>query len=88
MAWQLTSDDGTPVVRERYWITFQPGEIRLCTSCHGLSSVDHAGAASPQNTPEALTTLLEHWESAVFAHIFSDGFESGNVSAWSQAVGD
>jgi hypothetical protein len=86
MAWQLTSADGTPVVRERYWITFQPGEIRLCTSCHGLSSVDHGGATAPQNVPEALTALVEYWD-ATFNAIFADGFESGDVTAWSQAVG-
>ncbi|MCA9774735.1 MAG: hypothetical protein KC466_20110, partial [Myxococcales bacterium] len=28
MSWQLTDAAGTPVVRERYWLTFQPGEIR------------------------------------------------------------
>lgn len=87
MAWQLTSSDGNPVVRERYWITFQPGEIRLCTSCHGLSSVDHAGATAPQNVPEALTALAIHWNST-FNVIFVDGFESGNASVWSGAVGD
>lgn len=82
MAWQLTSADGTPVVRERYWITFQPGEIRLCTSCHGLSSTDHAGSTAPQNTPEALTALLQYWDSTSNT-IFTDGFESGDVSSWS-----
>ena len=81
MAWQLTSDDGTPVIRERYWISFQPGEIRLCTSCHGLSSTDQAGGDDPQNPPEALRVLLRHWLES--QPIFSDGFETGDMSRWS-----
>jgi len=38
LSWQLTSPNGTPVVRERYWITAQPGEVRVCTSCHGINT--------------------------------------------------
>ncbi len=38
MSWHLTDPAGVPQVRERYWLTFQPGEIRVCASCHGLSS--------------------------------------------------
>ena len=40
---------GTGVVRERYWLSFQPGEIRVCTSCHGLNSKDQAGQSTPTN---------------------------------------
>jgi hypothetical protein len=61
MSWQLLDPQGTPVVRERYWVTFQPGEIRVCSSCHGLSDKDQAGAAEPQNSPEALRALLAAW---------------------------
>ena len=63
MTWQLTDENGEGVVRERYWITFQPGEIRLCTSCHGLSEVDQVGNSAPQNPPQALLTLLQFWQS-------------------------
>jgi hypothetical protein len=62
LTWQLTDSEGEGVVLERYWITFQPGEIRVCTSCHGPSSVDQAGQAPPQNPPQALLTLLEYWK--------------------------
>lgn len=48
MTWQLTDGVGNPVVRERYWLTFQPGEIRVCTSCHGLNSRDQSGQTAPQ----------------------------------------
>ncbi len=60
LSWQLTDPEGNAVVRERYWITFQPGEIRTCTSCHGLNTADQAGNAEPQNPPEALRKLILH----------------------------
>jgi hypothetical protein len=62
MTWQLTDDAGAGVVRERYWLTFQPGEIRVCASCHGLSSKDQAGNTMPTNSPQALLTLLNAWK--------------------------
>lgn len=62
LTWQLTDSDGTGVVRERNWITFQPGEIRVCGSCHGLSDKSQAGQNEPTNEPEALRTLLTHWQ--------------------------
>ncbi len=61
LSWHLTAPDGTPVVRERYWLTFQPGEVRACASCHGLNSHDQAGQPVPQNPPEALRTLVRYW---------------------------
>ncbi len=62
MSWQLVDSAGVPVVRERFWVTFQPGEIRTCASCHG-SNGDAAVPKQiiPQNEPEALRTLLHYW---------------------------
>lgn len=62
MSWQTTAPDGTPVVRERYWITFQPGEIRACPSCHGVNTRDQAGRGIPMNKPLALRDLLRQWK--------------------------
>jgi len=64
MSWQLTDGAGTGVVRERYWLTFQPGEVRVCAACHGLSDKDQKGRTSPQNPPEALRQLLQAWKSS------------------------
>jgi hypothetical protein len=64
MSWQLTGFGGTPVVRERYWITMQPGEVRVCTSCHGINSRDQANQTAPHNPPQALAQLLVRWRSA------------------------
>jgi Hydrazine synthase alpha subunit middle domain len=62
MSWQLTDGAGTSVVRERYWVTFQPGEIRVCGSCHGLNERDQAGQVAPINPPKALLELLQRWK--------------------------
>ncbi len=61
MAWQSTAPDGTPVVRERYWISVKPGEVRSCPSCHAANQTDQAGRPPAQNAPQALTTLLTYW---------------------------
>jgi len=64
MSWQLTDGTGTPVVRERYWLTFQPGEVRVCSACHGVNSQDQLGAVAPQNSPEALRAMLKFWKAS------------------------
>ena len=62
MTWQLIEPDGTPVVRERYWVTFQPGEMRVCTNCHGINTVDVVlGQPAPTNPPQALRDLARWW---------------------------
>ena len=64
LAWQLLAPDGTPVVRERYWLTFQPGEIRVCGSCHGVNELDQKGRLKENgrtDIPVALADLLAQW---------------------------
>jgi len=62
MTWQLAETNGVGAVRERYWLTFAPGEIRTCTSCHGINQTTQANGLVPTNTPLALVQLLEHWK--------------------------
>ncbi len=62
LSWQLTDSTGTGVVRERFWLTFQPGEMRVCASCHGLNNESQAGGSEPTNPPEALRVLLQYWQ--------------------------
>jgi Hydrazine synthase alpha subunit middle domain len=62
MAWQTTDPAGVPIVRERVWVTFQPGETRTCSGCHGANSKDQMDRPSPSNKPEALRDLLRHWK--------------------------
>ncbi len=65
MSWQLADTNGVGIVRERYWLTFAPGEIRSCTSCHGINLDDQVHVPAPTNTPQALITLLNYWKSTV-----------------------
>ncbi len=76
LSWQLNDRDGTPLVRERYWITFQPGEIRVCSSCHGPNDVDQLGRSPPRQPPDALRALLRHWKTQT-GRVFRSGFEPG-----------
>lgn len=62
MTWQTTDAAGTPVVRERYWLTFQAGEVRVCNSCHGVNTRDQLGQPVSQQAPEALRKLLREWK--------------------------
>lgn len=63
ITYHLLDTDGTSQVKERYWITFQPGEIRTCTSCHGLNQTDQANGVTPANKPQALRDFLRFWKS-------------------------
>jgi hypothetical protein len=75
LSWQSTATDGTPVVRERFWITAQPGEIRTCDGCHGVNSRNQANqAGAAQNSAIALRLLLARWK-LLQGELFVDGFE-------------
>jgi hypothetical protein len=62
LSWQTTDPAGEPVVRERNWVSFQAGEMRVCASCHGVNTRDQAGRLPPVNKPEALRALLAWWK--------------------------
>jgi hypothetical protein len=61
LAWQTTDAAGVPIVRERVWVTLQPGEARTCAGCHGSNSRTQDNLPSPTNKPEALRDLLRYW---------------------------
>lgn len=75
MAWHSTKADGTPVVRERYWISFQPGEIRACDGCHGVNQQNQAGQPAAANTALALRALLARWRERQVDQIFANSLE-------------
>ena len=75
MSWQSLDPSGIPVVRERYWITFQPGEIRTCGGCHGVNNLDQSGALPSTIKAEAFRALLQHWRINFPDLIFADSFE-------------
>lgn len=74
MAWQSLDPTGTPVVRERYWISFQPGEIRACGGCHGVNDIDQSGGLPSVIKAEAFRALLQHWQQNYPDLIFANGF--------------
>ncbi len=61
MTHQTIDTNSNHVVRERYWITYQPGEIRTCAVCHGLNVADQASQTLATNKPAALRQLLRNW---------------------------
>lgn len=67
--------DGTPVVRERFWLTVQPGEIRACDGCHGINRSGQAAQPAATNTPLALVALVQQWSAARGGLMFADGLE-------------
>ncbi|HXI70450.1 MAG TPA: hypothetical protein VNN22_08865 [Verrucomicrobiae bacterium] len=67
ITWQLMGtnavDMTNSIVKERFWVTFQPGEIRTCKNCHGINTADQTGAlGGPNNEPQALHDLLRYWK--------------------------
>lgn len=76
LSWQTTGPAGDPVVRERFWLTFQPGEIRVCDGCHGINREGQAGQPPANQQPQALLALLQHWQQLVGGDaVFADSFE-------------
>jgi hypothetical protein len=80
MSHQTVDNTGQHAVRERYWISYQPGEIRTCAVCHGLNTQDQAGNPLPTNSPAALRALLRYWKDKTgYAKIFSVNQTNGGV---------
>lgn len=76
LTWQSVSPEGEPIVRERQWITFAPGEIRTCEGCHGINDKSHLGNGAPQNKPEALRALVQSWKNGFEGNNNALGFEN------------
>ncbi|HEX2567988.1 MAG TPA: Calx-beta domain-containing protein [Polyangia bacterium] len=69
LTWHLQDNDAaqTSQIKERFWVTFQSGEIRTCANCHGINTSDQSGTianpvGTPTNPPQALATLLRAWK--------------------------
>lgn len=61
LTWQLADEAGVGLVRERYWVSFAPGEVRVCKACHGINVESQTGDPPPEPPPEALRELLRGW---------------------------
>jgi len=75
MAWQSTAEDGEAVVRERVWVTFQAGEIRVCDGCHGVNKVNQMGQPAALNEPQALEALLAYYRDVLDDVLLRSSFE-------------
>ncbi len=79
MTHQLVDPSGNAIVRERYWLTYQPGEIRTCANCHGINTSDQTGQPRPANPPQALRDLLRYWkDQARYARILAAAPTNGS----------
>lgn len=77
LSWQMLAPNGAPVVRERYWLTFAPGEMRVCTNCHGINTADVVlQQPAPSNPPVALRQLAQWWRAN-----FDDGTANPTATA-------
>ena len=86
VTWQLTGVTNESIVKERYWITFSPGEVRTCANCHGINAKDQIGRPSPTNSPFALHELLKLWRTNAanaYSLVVSNGTGSGSFGAGS-----
>ncbi len=88
ITWQLTgTNNNLSIVKERYWITFRPGEIRTCANCHGINDKDQLGRSGPPtNAPLALRHLLRYWKTnavTTYQVAVNQGSGSGNYGAGS-----
>ncbi len=86
VTWQFTGDTNESVVKERYWISFRPGEVRTCANCHGINAVDQMGRPSPTNAPFALRQLLRLWKTNsanAYTLTVTNGTTGGNFGAGS-----
>lgn len=61
------------MVRERYWLTSRPGDIRSCGGCHGANTRDQLNRPLPTNAPKALGELLSYLKT----HPLPPGEEDG-----------
>ena len=87
VTWQFTgTNNNDSVVKERYWISFRPGEVRTCANCHGINAGDQLGRPSPTNAPFALRQLLRLWKTNsinAYTLTVSNGSGSGDFGAGS-----
>lgn len=84
VTWQFTGTTNDSIVKERYWISFRPGEVRTCANCHGINAVDQLGRTSPTNAPQALRELLRLWKTnsaSAYTLTVTNGNGGGNFGA-------
>ena len=85
LSWQLNKPDGTAALRERYWITFAPGEMRSCANCHGVNRTDVVlKQPAPTNPPQALREIAK-WYRDNFASMLATSVSGASFTGHDNA---
>jgi uncharacterized protein (TIGR03437 family) len=85
LSWQMNKPDGSAALRERYWLTFAPGEMRSCTNCHGVNKTDVVlQQPPPTNPPQALRDLAR-WYRDNFAAILATSVSGASFAGHENA---
>jgi uncharacterized protein (TIGR03437 family) len=71
LSWQMNKPDGAAALRERYWLTFAPGEMRSCTNCHGVNRTDVVVKQPPPSNPPQALRELARWYRDNFAAVLA-----------------
>lgn len=80
LSWQMNKPDGTAALRERYWITFAPGEMRSCTNCHGVNRTDVVLKQPPPTNPPQALRELARWYRDNFAAVLATSVSGASFS--------
>ncbi len=71
LSWQMNKPDSSVGLRERYWVTFAPGEMRSCTNCHGVNRTDVVLRQPPPTNPPQALRELARWYRDNFANVLA-----------------
>lgn len=85
LSWQMNKPDGSAALRERYWLTFAPGEMRSCTNCHGVNRTDVVMKQPPPTNPPQALRELARWYRDNFAAVLATSVSGASFSSHENA---
>lgn len=85
LSWQMNKPDGTAALRERYWVTFAPGEMRSCTNCHGVNRTDVVLKQPPPTNPPQALRELARWYRDNFAAVLATSVCGASFAGYEHA---
>ena len=85
LSWQMNKPDGSAALRERYWVTFAPGEMRSCTNCHGVNRTDVVLKQPPPTNPPQALRELARWYRDNFAAVLATSVSGASFTSHENA---
>ena len=85
LSWQMNKPDGTAALRERYWVTFAPGEMRSCTNCHSVNRTDVVLQQPPPTNPPQALRELARWYRDNFAAVLATSVSGASFTSHENA---